>query len=64
MIPFSLGTAIMSMVAGVINSRTGKSRPIIWAAFFAMALGWGLMIQLDYNSNKYGYYSTLETWYD
>ncbi|KIM59170.1 hypothetical protein SCLCIDRAFT_1217953 [Scleroderma citrinum Foug A] len=52
MIPFSLGTAIMSIVAGFVNSRMGKSRPIIWAAFFAMALGWGLMTQLDYNSNN------------
>ncbi|KAL4068102.1 MFS general substrate transporter [Scleroderma citrinum] len=52
MISFSLGTALMSIVAGIINSRTGKSRPIIWAAFFMMVLGWGLMIQLDYNSNN------------
>ncbi|KAG6330648.1 hypothetical protein ID866_8440 [Astraeus odoratus] len=52
MIPFSLGTAIMSIVAGIINSRTGKYRPIIWAAYVVMTIGWGLMIQLDYNSNN------------
>ncbi|KAI6028874.1 major facilitator superfamily domain-containing protein [Pisolithus orientalis] len=52
MIPFSLGTAIMSIVAGVINSRTGKSRPIIWSAYAMMTLGWGLMTMLDYNSNN------------
>ncbi|KAL4068097.1 MFS general substrate transporter [Scleroderma citrinum] len=52
MISFSLGTALMSIVAGIINSRTGKSRPIIWAAFFMMVLGLGLMTQLDYNSNN------------
>ncbi|KAI6036042.1 hypothetical protein PISMIDRAFT_118400 [Pisolithus microcarpus 441] len=52
MIPFSLGTAIMSIVAGVINSRTGKCRPIIWCAYATMTLGWGLMTMLDYNSNN------------
>ncbi|KAI6162553.1 major facilitator superfamily domain-containing protein [Pisolithus thermaeus] len=52
MIPFSLGTAIMSIVAGVLNSRTGKCRPIIWFAYATMTLGWGLMTMLDYNSNN------------
>lgn len=52
MIPFSLGTAIMSIVAGVINSRTGKCRPIMWCAYATMTLGWGLMTMLDYNSNN------------
>ncbi|KAI6040004.1 MFS general substrate transporter, partial [Pisolithus marmoratus] len=52
MIPFSLGTALTSIVAGVINSRTGKCRPIIWCAYAMMTLGWGLMTMLDYDSNN------------
>ncbi|KAH7889336.1 major facilitator superfamily domain-containing protein [Phlebopus sp. FC_14] len=64
MIPFSLGTAIVSVIAGLIVSRTGSYRPIVWVAYSIMTLGMGLMIQLDYNSNNaekelYPFVSTL-----
>ncbi|KIJ68901.1 hypothetical protein HYDPIDRAFT_79646 [Hydnomerulius pinastri MD-312] len=52
MIPFSLGTAIISVFSGFVLSKTGKYRPIIWIAFVVMTLGWGLMIMLDENSNN------------
>lgn len=51
MIPFSLGAAIISAVAGIAVTRTGTYRGIIWAAWAMMILGWGLMITLDDRSN-------------
>ncbi|KAH9071142.1 MFS general substrate transporter [Lactarius deliciosus] len=51
MIPFSLGAAAISIVAGFAVTRTGTYRGIIWAAWAMMILGWGLMITLDDHSN-------------
>ncbi|KAH9030951.1 MFS general substrate transporter [Lactarius hengduanensis] len=51
MIPFSLGAAVISAVAGIAVTRTGTYRGIIWAAWAMMILGWGLMITLDDRSN-------------
>ncbi|KAH9066301.1 MFS general substrate transporter [Lactarius vividus] len=51
MIPFSLGAAVISAVAGITVTRMGTYRGIIWAAWAIMILGWGLMITLDDHSN-------------
>ncbi|KAI1795901.1 MFS amino acid permease [Ganoderma leucocontextum] len=51
MLPFSLSGALMSIVSGQIISRTGRWRPVMWAAWAIMTLGWGLMITLDDTSN-------------
>ena len=51
MIPFYLGTAAMTTIAGIALSRLGAYRGIIWAAWAVMILGWGLMITLDDHSN-------------
>ncbi|KAI9454976.1 MFS general substrate transporter, partial [Lactarius psammicola] len=51
MIPFSLGAALISAVAGITVTRLGTYRGIIWAAWALMILGWGLMITLDDHSN-------------
>jgi hypothetical protein len=52
MIPFSFGGAIMSVVSGVLVTKLGVYRPIIWFGWIVMTLGWGLMIQLDDTSNN------------
>ncbi|KIK79861.1 hypothetical protein PAXRUDRAFT_16097 [Paxillus rubicundulus Ve08.2h10] len=51
MIPFSLGTSIISIVSGIVLSKTGKYRAIMWTSYVVMTLGMGLMITLDYTSN-------------
>ncbi|KAI8998660.1 MFS amino acid permease [Trametes punicea] len=51
MLPFSLGAAMFSVVAGQITSRTGRWRPLMWVAWAIMVLGWGLMSTLDDTSN-------------
>ncbi|KAI0336510.1 MFS amino acid permease [Cubamyces sp. BRFM 1775] len=51
MLPFSLGGAFFSVVSGQVISRTGRWRPIMWAAWAIMVLGWGLMTMLDDTSN-------------
>ncbi|KAG2122925.1 MFS general substrate transporter [Suillus clintonianus] len=47
MLPYSLGCSAMSAVSGIVVSRTGSYRPIIWFGWAAMTLGYGLMIMLD-----------------
>ena len=51
MIPFSVGAAIVSAVTGILVTRLGSYRPIMWFGWTVMTLGWGLMIQLDDTSN-------------
>ena len=53
MLPFSLGTALFSIASGVTLTKTGKYRPIMWAAYFVGTLGMGLMIMLSYTSSMY-----------
>ncbi|CAA7271543.1 unnamed protein product [Cyclocybe aegerita] len=47
MLPYSLGCALLSAVSGVLVSRTGKYRPVMWVSFAIFTLGMGLMIMLD-----------------
>ncbi len=51
MIPFSLGASVTSVISGVLVTRLGAYRAIIWFASALMVLGWGLMTTLDDHSN-------------
>ncbi|KAK7034756.1 hypothetical protein VNI00_012163 [Paramarasmius palmivorus] len=51
-LPYSLVSSIMALASGIIMSRTRDYRRIIWTGFAIMALGFGLMIQLDDRSNR------------
>ena len=51
MLTFSLGTALIAIFSGLVVSKTGRYRPIIWVAYVLMTLGMGLMIMLDYTSS-------------
>jgi hypothetical protein len=53
MIQFSFGAALMSATSGVIVTRTGEYRPVMWIAFAVFAVGYGLMIMLDAYSSTY-----------
>ncbi|KAF8506366.1 major facilitator superfamily domain-containing protein [Hysterangium stoloniferum] len=47
MLPFSLGAATVSAVAGMIVSKFGDYRYVTWFSWTIMAVGFGLMIMLD-----------------
>ncbi|KAH8989226.1 MFS general substrate transporter [Lactarius hatsudake] len=51
MIPFPLGHAVASSIAGITVSRLGVYRGIIWGGWAVLILGWGLMTMLDDHSN-------------
>lgn len=51
MLPYSLGSSILSAFGGMLVSRTHKYRPIMWASYFVMTIGYGLMIRLDDRSS-------------
>jgi len=51
MLPFSLGASVTSVISGVLVTRTGAYRPVIWVSSATMVLGWGLMTTLDDHSN-------------
>ncbi|RPD70245.1 MFS general substrate transporter [Lentinus tigrinus ALCF2SS1-7] len=51
MLPFSLGSALMSVLVGQVVSRTGRWRPVMWFAWVLITLGFGLMIMLDDRAN-------------
>ncbi|KAF8798178.1 MFS general substrate transporter [Phlegmacium glaucopus] len=51
MLPFSLGAAVLSAISGIVVSRTGLYRPVMWFGYALFALGMGLMIMLDANSS-------------
>lgn len=56
MLIFSLASIIISTVSGLILSKTGKYRPIIWVAYLVTTLGMGLMIMLNYQSSLCVFY--------
>lgn len=51
MLPYSLSSAMVSALSGVIVTRTGSYRPTVWGAWIVMTIGWGLMIMLDSTSS-------------
>ncbi|KAF7792981.1 hypothetical protein EIP86_004086 [Pleurotus ostreatoroseus] len=52
MLPYSLGAALISATSGQVVTKTGRWRPVMWFAWVILVLGYGLMIQLDEQSNK------------
>ncbi|TDL24822.1 MFS amino acid permease [Rickenella mellea] len=51
MLPYSLGSAVVSALSGILVSRLQKYREIMWFAWGIMTVGYGLMTQLDDRSN-------------
>jgi len=51
MLPFSLGASLFSAISGIVVTKTGRYRPIIWLALAVFTLGYGLMYLLDSKSN-------------
>lgn len=52
MLPYSLGAAFVSAVSGQVVTKTGRWRPVMWFSWTIIVLGYGLMIQLDDQSNN------------
>lgn len=53
MLPYSLGCAVTSALAGMVVSRTAQYRPMMQGSFAVFTLGMGLMIMLDDTSSVY-----------
>ncbi|KAF8581596.1 MFS amino acid permease [Ramaria rubella] len=51
MLPFSLGSSILSGVTGFVVTYMGDYRPVIWVSWCIMCLGYGLTIMLDDKSS-------------
>ncbi|KAJ7741549.1 major facilitator superfamily domain-containing protein [Mycena maculata] len=47
MLPYSVGSALISALSGQVVTRTKEYRPVIWFAWPVLTLGFGLMIMLD-----------------
>lgn len=52
MLPYSLGSSIMSIASGNIVAFTGRWRPMMWFGWALFTLGYGLMIMLSESSSK------------
>lgn len=52
MLPFSLGCSITSAFAGMVVSRTGQYRPVLWVAYAIFTVGLGLMYMLKGTSSQ------------
>jgi len=50
MLPFSLGSAVISATSGQVVARTGRWRPVMWVGWGIFTLGFGLMIMLSETS--------------
>ncbi|KAG2116460.1 MFS general substrate transporter [Suillus discolor] len=51
MLPYSLSCSLMSAVSGMVVTRMGSYRPVMWFGWISMTLGWGLMTMLDNTTN-------------
>ncbi|KAG2130305.1 major facilitator superfamily domain-containing protein [Suillus bovinus] len=51
MLPYSLSCCVSSLVSGMVVTRIGSYRPVMWFGWTVMTLGWGLMIMLDNATN-------------
>ncbi|KIK40350.1 hypothetical protein CY34DRAFT_13769 [Suillus luteus UH-Slu-Lm8-n1] len=47
MLPFLLNSAVVTSVSGIVMTRMGSYRPVMWFGWTVMTLGWGLMTMLD-----------------
>ncbi|GAA5938217.1 hypothetical protein JCM1841_000922 [Sporobolomyces salmonicolor] len=52
LMPFSVGTSVVSVTSGLIISRTKQYRLIIIGSYFFSALGFALLATLDESSNQ------------
>lgn len=50
-LPYSLGSSVISLIVGFLIAKTGEVRSVIWISYFLMTLGYGLMILLDESSS-------------
>jgi len=50
-LPYSLGCAFTSAFTGLVITKTGDYRYLMWICFAVFTLGMGLMTQLDGYSN-------------
>jgi len=51
MLSFSLGASLISVVSGIIITKTGTYRPVIWFGYTLFTIGMGLMTMLNANSS-------------
>ncbi|CCM02092.1 uncharacterized protein FIBRA_04169 [Fibroporia radiculosa] len=51
MLPYSLGSAIISVFSGQVVARTGSWRPLMWFGWALFTLGFGLMTMLSDTSS-------------
>ncbi|KAI5118065.1 hypothetical protein M0805_006328 [Coniferiporia weirii] len=51
-LPLSLGSSLFAIISGLIVSKTGRYRPVMWAGWVIMTLGYGLMIMLEENTSS------------
>ncbi|PPQ98149.1 hypothetical protein CVT26_003193 [Gymnopilus dilepis] len=51
MLPYSLGAAAFSAISGIVVSRTGQYRPVMWVAYAIFTTGMGLMTMLSSTSS-------------
>jgi len=51
MLPYSLGSAIMSVLSGILVARIGSYRFVMWFGWTVTTLGSGIMIMLDNTTN-------------
>ena len=50
-LPMSLGSSVMAIASGLIVSKSGRYRPVVWAGWLVMTVGFGLMIMLDQDTS-------------
>ncbi|KAF9053859.1 MFS general substrate transporter [Hymenopellis radicata] len=53
MLPYSLGSSLTSATGGILVTRTGRYRPIIWVSWVIFCVGYGLMSMLDSHSPRW-----------
>jgi hypothetical protein len=51
MLPYALCTSVQGALSGLLVTRTGSYRPIMWGGWVVMTIGSGLMIMLDSTSS-------------
>ncbi|KAJ3574818.1 hypothetical protein NP233_g1504 [Leucocoprinus birnbaumii] len=51
MLPYSLGCSVTSALSGILVTRTGSYRMVIWVSYAVFTLGMGLMIMLTGTSS-------------
>jgi hypothetical protein len=51
MIPYSLVANLSTTISGIVITRLGTYRAVIWGSWAIMTFGWGLMTTLDDRSH-------------